>query len=676
MTDKAEGMKKSIALLLVAGCVAFQRLAQASGVTPYLPLNLDPDVETAVERVLILGDRPVLSRPIPAALVLEALPKACQVDRPLCERVRQYLQRYMHTTGVEFASIAAAVTAGSSDSVLPNQHGEQAQSPYQVAAAAYIQPSSYLSLNLGGVAYQGRATPTGTMLSMGFDWAQLDIGWRDHWWSPMTDSSMLISTEAPTMPSVTLSNYRPLTPLGLQYEVFLARMSESDRIQLTNGTLTRGYPKMGGVQLSMEPVSGWAFSGQRVLVWGGGAAGGETIGDILQALYDPAKAQSTGFGTGTHVIGKQEASFTSRFIFPSEMPFSVYFEYAGNDTGNGHSYLLGKPDISMGIDFPKIGPFDVTYEIDSWAPTWYVHTASNVQTGYLDGITNYGDSIGNWFGDQRVLATPTTLADSVGGQSNMLRIGWTPSFGGYMQLQLRALANEAETFYATYSYKNEYTGALSYSYPWNGYSVGAELDAGRDVFGGHYFRLEGFLRDGDALLGRSDDSETAASAGNRPDGAELYVNVGADYYRMLVEPLSTLRYYTDWAGAPDLGIGARRSVSTHQDLGVQLDADSISGRALLGVHLVDYRYRFNFPLAFHAFFGAARYSLATPAYGLYLGAGFQWRNILPGWDLGLDFRNVIDAQRLRDLPSDPQGGLVPDSFHSVYSYTLYLSRKF
>src|SRR5471032_3326956 len=41
---------------------------------------------------------------------------------------------------------------------------------------------------------------------------------------------MLISTEATTMPTITLSNCAPLTRLGLQYELFLARMSESDRI--------------------------------------------------------------------------------------------------------------------------------------------------------------------------------------------------------------------------------------------------------------------------------------------------------------------------------------------------------------------------------------------------------------------------------------------------------------
>jgi len=671
-------MKKT-ALLLATGMIASQGVAHALGVTPYLPLNLDPEVESQVERVLILGDEPVMTRPIPAAMVLDALPKACKVDRPLCESVRRYLDRYMQTTGIEFTSLTAAATSGKSNVVLPNRHGEKAQSPYEVAGAAYLQPNSYMLLNLGGVAYQGRATPTGTMLSLGFDWAQLDIGWRDHWWSPMTDSAMLISTEAPTMPSITLSNYRPLTRLGLQYEAFVARMSESDRIELTNGKLTRGYPKMGGIRVSIEPVSGWALSAQRVLIWGGGAAGGESLSSILQAFINPSKAQTTGFNAGTEVVGKQEASVTSRFIFPGRVPFSVYVEYAGNDTLAGHSPLVGKADLSAGIDFPRIGPFSLTYEFDSWSPTWYVHSASNVQTGYLDGIVNYGDSIGNWFGDQRVPATPNSLADEVGGQSNMLRIGWEPSFGGLMQLRLRALANEADTLFASYSYQNEYLESLSYSYPWRGYAVGAEVDSGRDVFGAHYVRLEGYLRDGDALLrGSDDDSETAAFAGERPEGDELYVSAGADYYSTRID-LHVIKPYTtrSTAGAY-MALGARRRVSPHQDLGVALEADDISGRTLLSVRMLDYRYRFNSPLALNIFLGASRYPVGTPAYGFYTGAGLQWRDLLPGWDVGIDYRTVIAAERERDLRTDPQplATSKPDALYSISGETLYISRKF
>src|SRR5262249_25319466 len=157
-------------------------------------------------------------------------------------------------------------------------------------------------------AYEGRVTPTGSVLSLGFDKAQLDLGWRDHWWSPMTDSSMLFSTEAPTMPSVTLSNYEPISRLGLQYELVLARMSKSNEIELpVTGQLTTGYPKVAGLHLGFEPVSGWSIAANRILVFGGGAAGGQSVGDIFQAFFNPSKAQSSGFGNGTHDVGKQEA---------------------------------------------------------------------------------------------------------------------------------------------------------------------------------------------------------------------------------------------------------------------------------------------------------------------------------------------------------------------------------
>jgi hypothetical protein len=307
-----------------------------------------------------------------------------------------------------------------------------------------------------------------------------------------------------------------------------------------------------------------------------------------------------------------------------------------------------------------------------------VHGASDVQTGYLDGITNYGDSIGNWFGDQRVLATPNSIADQVGGRSNMLRLGWDPSFGGLMQLQLRQLVNETHTLFSSFPYHSEYLASLSYSYPWKSYAVGAELDGGRDVFGGSYFRLEGYVRDGDALLRGGDDSETAAFEGERPKGDELYVSAGADYFRTHVDLHVVTPYYTKWTEAPYFAIGARRRVSRHQDLGVALEADDLSGRTLLSVRMLDYRYRTDWPLAFNAFLGASRIPEGTPAYGLYAGAGLQWRNVLPGWDVGLDYRTVIDAERERDLPSDPLplGTAKPDALYSIESWTLYLERTF
>ena len=234
------------------------RIAQAEGVTAYLPLSLEPEVERQIERVLILAEEPILKRPIAVNLVQLALPAACLKDPELCTKVKKYLERYSRDYGVTHASATGSIVHGAHGTV-PNEHGLPLQSPWDLSAVAVVQPTDYFLASVGVEANNGRTTPTGSVLSMGFNWAQLDIGYRDHWFSPMTDSSMLIGTEAATMPSATISNYEPLTRLGFQYEFFIAQMSSSDHI-LYNGQGTtaqgRGHPKLAGGQFSIEPFSG------------------------------------------------------------------------------------------------------------------------------------------------------------------------------------------------------------------------------------------------------------------------------------------------------------------------------------------------------------------------------------------------------------------------------------
>jgi len=353
------------------------------------------------------------------------------------------------------------------------------------------------------------------------------------------------------------------------------------------------------------------------------------------------------------------------------VPFSVYFEFAGNDTASGNRLLFSRTDLSAGIHFPRIGPFDITYEFSEWQPTWYVHANTAVQTGYGDGITNYLLNIGHWFGDQRV------FGDAVGGQSNMLRVGWEPQLGGLLEAQLRSLANDS--FYSAIAYRHAYTGSLSYSFPWKDYVLGTEIDYGRDVFGAHYTRLAGFLRYGDALHSDSGDSEESGDL-SPPDHGEIFVDAGVVANRVLSDITSdqkvTPRAESGTAYAPHVAVGARRAVSEHQDLGVAVEADDIQGLSLVGARILDYRYRFNGPLALNLFGGAARYATATPAYGFYFGGGFQWRDIVPHWDLGIDYRYGVKLDRLRSLPSDPQGGYRPDAYYDVSMGTLYVSRKF
>ena len=159
-------------------CACAMTSAWAKGVSPYLPLELMPEIERDIERVLILADKPILARPIPAAVVLEALPAACRADgdASLCRRVRRHLDRYMRTLGLDHASVEAAAVDGSIP--LPNARGMASESTWRASGLAHWQPSDHLLVSVGGVAYDGDAVPSGSVLSTGFQYAQLDIGFR------------------------------------------------------------------------------------------------------------------------------------------------------------------------------------------------------------------------------------------------------------------------------------------------------------------------------------------------------------------------------------------------------------------------------------------------------------------------------------------------------------------
>lgn len=654
-------MRKLAWSATLCAAVLWTACAAARGVTPYLPLDLDPSIESQIERVMVLADAPILTRPIPAAAVLDALPRACEVDPQICAPVKRFLARYMRTFGVAHLSIAGAATEDSTKTVA-NRHGLPADSSWDASAALYWQPTDYLIVNLGAVGYAGDIRPTGSFVSAGFDFAQLDVGFRDHWLSPFTDSSMLISTQAPTMPSVTLSNYRPFTRFGLRYQFFTGRLSSSDLIEFGDG-LTAGRPRIAGAHLSIEPATGWSLGVNRLLQFGGGERGGTSFKEILRAFFRPSRFDNSNTDVErASEFGNQVASITSRFIFPGSTPFSVYLEYGGEDTSRGRNYLLGNSALSAGIEFPRLWKrWTLTYEASEWQNAWYVNSI------YGDGLTNHGHVLGHWGGDERV------FGDGVGAQSHMVKVGWHPSFGGDFELQYRTLANES---YSAYDYERAHDVTLRYTRPFGAVDIGGEAFAGKDVFGDNFSRVGLFVRLADIQRRASQEFDDDQPTPAREGGADLFVDVGINMSDVTVDVAREApRTKSGVNGSGHLGLGARRAVSARSDLGVRLELDDIDGHSLLGFRAIDYRYRFDGPLAAGFFLGAARYDLATPAYGIYGGVGAQWRDLFKGWDLGLDFRYATKVARDRLLASDPPGAR-PDLFYDITSATLYVSRRF
>jgi hypothetical protein len=210
--------------------------------------------------------------------------------------------------------------------------------------------------------------------------------------------------------------------------------------------------------------------------------------------------------------------------------------------------------------------------------------------------------------------------------------------------------------------------------------MGGELMAGRDVFGENYSRLAAFVR-------YSDDGVNYDAAGTDFDSEEandksaaVFTDVGVAASKVQVnlgKGNAAPVYTTKNKAAPHIGLGARRAVSDRSDLGARIEFDRVDSHTFIAVRALDYRYRFHNPLALSVFFGAARYELATPAFGYYLGAGVQWRDILPRCDLSLDYRYGDKVARDKLLPqdnlqpTDPR----PDTFYDVTSTSLSLSYR-
>ncbi len=653
MTSRASGL----VLALFCGD------ALARGASPYLPLNLSAEMDRKIQRVLLLGDKPAMRRPIAAAVVLDALPKACQRDRALCEEVRGYLRRFMHEAGVTHLKLSLAATDGDSGYSLPNGHGLEVDSPWEVRGLAYYRPSDYVLLSAGGIVRDEDAIATDSVISLGFEYAQFDIGFRDHWLSPLTDSSSTISTQAPTMPSVTLSNYTPISRVGINYEVFMAEMSSQDGIAVPGGT-TSGNPCLAGLQAGIEPVDGYSVAVNRITQYGGGARGSCSSG-FFDALFTNSNEADAGQeAENTNRI----ASLTSSILFPGRVPFAVHVEYAGEDNAYRGRSLLGATNLSFGIDFPRVWRnFDFTFETSEWQNDWYTHSL------YPEGLTHRGHVIGHWFGDNR------QRGDAIGGSSQTVRAGWRSSAGRYWQATYRTMAPDSEwrlPGIPEVDYERVQALSLDMTTGWRGRPVHAALNVGRDVFGESFARLDASVDFADmrvvAVPGpdepRADDADAKV---------EVFVDVGANYSRVTnILAVDIPDYATDWATDYYLGIGARRRVSERSDLGVRLELDEVQGYRLLSIRALDYRFRWHPRFAVSAFFGAGRYDVGLAADGYYYGVGFQYREILPDWDLSFDFRHHEKLGRDKTLSTDPPS--TPDRtrlFFDIDGVALYLSRR-
>jgi len=155
--------------------------------------------------------------------------------------------------------------------------------------------------------------------------------------------------------------------------------------------------------------------------------------------------------------------------------------------------------------------------------------------------------------------------------------------------------------------------------------------------------------------------------------AEVFVDVGVNASSVEAD-IVTLPHTTTSSAGLHLGAGVRRELE-NGSIGVRLELEDIDGDLLLAVRALDYRRHLSDRWSWTAFAGAARLDLATPAYGFYLGAGVERKELWPRWNLGIDLHYGDKLARDNLLPSDPQGS-GPDNFYDVTGLAVYLTRRF
>jgi hypothetical protein len=470
-------VRKSVYVFFITLFLFFNlQLANAEGVSPYLPLKKDPLIELEIERLATISKMPALSKPYHIVMVVKYLKKIEHSHPKLFHRVTAYIKRYKKQSAITHLSTTLS-TSNNKDFTVTNNRGIAMDDIAQASGSGFYQFNQYAIANIGGTIVNGeKIIPHNSYFSFGYDYAQFDIGYREHWLSPLQESSMTLSTSAKPILSMTMSNVTPITSWNAKYEFSFGMLEEMDGIHFDNST-SSGSPGFLTMQLSLQPFDWWTIGGVRTFMFAGGDRDID-LGTIWKAIIDPISGDNCGGESDLQDCnkesGNQVAAINSKMDLSFyNIPFSLLVEYGGEDTKD-FSYGLGNIGQTYGIFFPYINEdFSFYAEYSKFHTAWYVHHL------YDEGYRNDGTVMGHWWGNNK------ELRDGSPGNASLIRINWDflPTF--HLQTKLRsAVINSSDDNNYSRSKEIELTLKQVYKTGFINYS----LMAGNDIYGESFYR--------------------------------------------------------------------------------------------------------------------------------------------------------------------------------------------
>jgi capsule assembly protein Wzi len=474
--------KKLLNGFLLLAIIACPTHTFAKGVSPYLPINVSPLVENEVNRLATVAGISNLTRPYSLATIFENMEKIKDSHPRLYSRLKTSLAPY--TKSVSVTQFSTSIKASQDNHSVANQRGTTTNSNLNISFRTQWQADDWLGLYFGGDLthykeshLENQIQPTGSLIALGTDWAQIDIGYKDIWLSPFQGSAQLLSTHAETLPSVSVSNNRQLDTFGIQwnYNAFLAQTSRQ-LVQFRPGEFSdKDKPLIAGLHFSVQPTDWWSIGASRVFQFAGGDRP-VSFGTLARAFFDPRGADND--ASVDEESGNQIAAISSKINFDGEIPFSFTLELGGEDTSNNKAYQLGNTSLTAGLYFPYFFSerLSFNYEYSDWQTGWY---NNNV---YSEGYVNEGNVLGHWaMQPQRSLNTATP------GSSHFLETFWQLENDSVLSIEFKTSEIESN---ANVIYQDAWELKLDYSIPWKGHVLTIGTYLGEDNFGERFSQVK------------------------------------------------------------------------------------------------------------------------------------------------------------------------------------------
>lgn len=445
----------------------------------YLPL--DNPLMNDVEKMAVIANMPTAKKPYSLKMIKIYNKKIEDSYPSLYKKIDDEISRLSGGFAKERMTAAFAVSDG--DRAIPNSRGKDINSSYDFHAAFLLNPSDYIQASVDANGYEKddevKIATNNSYISFGWDYFQIDAGYRDHWFSAFKNGSMLFSTNAINSPSVTISNIEPFGFAKFNYELFVSKLEETDGIRYGDA-LYSGNPAILGMHFNFH-IAEWLEIGlNRTFQFGGGK---RSVGlkDVAYAIIDPVNKDNSGgseFDSSdpNYEFGNQQASITFKMNAEiKETPLSLYYLYGGEDTASHDNTQLGNQIAGFGIYLPFLTKnSSLCYEFIERQSAWYIHHI------YQNGYTNDGSVMGSWVGD--------TLndGDRTGGNFHYLNLNHKLSEKSEIDIKTRVIEHEN---YSAFDYERGLEASVEYAKEYEKFNYKAQIYGGNTTFGEDFLYL-------------------------------------------------------------------------------------------------------------------------------------------------------------------------------------------